>query len=128
MIFVRMAAMALVSVAWSVVGAAHAADANAGREVFKKCAVCHRLEPNRNAMGPSLYGVVGRKAGTAPGFKYSAALKGADFEWTAELLDRWLRNPKGLVPGTKMPFAGLPNSEDRANVIEYLRQSARGPS
>lgn len=103
-----------------------AGDADAGREVFKKCAVCHRLEPNRNAVGPSLHGVVGRKAGSMPGYSYSKALKAAEFVWTPGQLDQWLQNPKSLVPGNKMPFPGLPESSDRANVIEFLRQTSNG--
>lgn len=106
--------------------AAQAGDPNAGREVFKKCAVCHRLEPNRNAVGPSLYGVIGRKAGSVAGYSYSKALKAAEFVWTPEQLDQWLRNPKSLVPGNKMPFPGLPESNDRASVIEFLRRTSNG--
>lgn len=122
----HMAATAVVLIA--LLPEVRAGDAEAGREVFRKCAACHRLEPHRNAVGPSLYGVIGRKAGSAPGYSYSKALKAVDFIWTPEQLDRWLRNPKSLVPGNKMPFAGLSADGDRANVIEFLKQSgSRAP-
>lgn len=101
------------------------ADASAGKQVFKKCITCHKLEAGKNGVGPSLHGIVGRKAGTAPGYRYSKAMKEADFVWTRERLDEWLINPRKMIAGTKMPFAGLPSQEDRDNVIEYLAQSAK---
>jgi cytochrome c len=105
----------------AVAGSAFAADANAGKEVFtKKCAMCHSVEAGKNKMGPSLAGVVGRKAGTAPDYNYSDAMKGYGKEWTAETLEPWLTDPKATVPGTKMVFAGLKNKDDRDNVIAYL--------
>lgn len=95
-------------------------DPVAGKAVFAKCAICHRVEPGKNFLGPSLFGVVGRKSATEPGFSYSAAMKNADKTWNPATLDVYLTNPKALVPGTKMIFPGLPKAEDRANVIAYL--------
>jgi cytochrome c len=71
-------------------------------------------------VGPSLFGVVGRPAGTAPGYNYSEANKSSGKTWDDATLDTYLTNPKALVPGTKMVFPGLPDAADRANVIAYL--------
>ena len=101
-------------------GAARAADADAGKRVFNKCAVCHSPAAGKNGVGPSLHGVVGRKSGTAPGFNYSEAMKSANKTWDEATLDTYLTDPKAAVPGNKMVFPGLPNAEDRANVIAYL--------
>ena len=76
----------------------------------------------RNKIGPSLYGVLGRKAGTAPGYAYSPALKGAGWVWTKAMLDKWIAGPKTVLPGTRMIFPGLPNPQDRADVIAFLAQ------
>ena len=99
-------------------------DAERGRLIFAPCRTCHypeKLVGNHN--GPSLYAIFGRKAGTREGFEYySDTLKNADFVWTPELLDLWLANPGGFLPGSSMVFVGLPNAQDRADLIEYLKQ------
>ncbi len=102
-------------------GAAHAdGDPAAGKEVFKKCVICHSTDENVNKLGPSLYGVVGRPSGSIADYHYSDAMKAANKVWDAKTLDVYLADPKGTVPGTKMIFAGLKDSTDRANVIAYL--------
>jgi cytochrome c len=108
-------------------GAARAdGDAEAGKNVFKKCHACHNVgEGAKNAVGPELNGVVGRKAGTAEGYNYSEANKNSGITWDAATLDVYLKNPKEKVPGTKMAFPGLPSDKDRADVIAYL--STMGP-
>ena len=78
-----------------------------GKEVFKKCSLCHATEAGKNKIGPSLAGVVGRDAGTAPNFNYSDAMKNSKKKWTAEELDTYLTEPRKDVPGTKMIFPGL---------------------
>jgi cytochrome c len=100
---------------------AHAGgNAAAGATVFKRCAMCHSVEPGKKtAMGPNLFGVTGRKAGLAE-FNYSPAMKGSDIVWTPDKLDAFLLKPAATVKGTRMAFAGLPKPEDRANVIAYL--------
>ncbi|GIX18021.1 MAG: hypothetical protein KatS3mg119_2207 [Rhodothalassiaceae bacterium] len=103
-----------------------AGDPARGEQLFKRCRACHSVEPGRNKIGPSLYGVVGRKAGTAPGYAYSPALKGAEWVLTEEMLDKWIAGPKKVLPGTKMIFPGLPNPQDRADVIAFLKQ--HGPA
>jgi cytochrome c len=102
-------------------GSAYAAgDAEAGKEVFKKCALCHTIEPGKNKIGPSLAGVMDRQAGTAPNFNYSDAMKNFGHKWTPEELDTYLVDPRKIVPGTKMIFPGLKDAKDRQNVIAYL--------
>jgi len=97
-----------------------AGDAAKGEETFKKnCFVCHSLE-DKVKVGPSLHGVVGRKAGTYPGFAYSDANKNSGLTWDEATLEVYLTDPKAKVPGTKMIFMGLKNADDRANVIAYL--------
>jgi cytochrome c len=104
-------------------GAASAQDAAAGEKVFMKCKACHQIgEGAKNAVGPVLNGVVGRKAGTYPGYSYSEANKSSGITWDEATLKEYLKNPRGKVPGTKMIFPGLPKDEDIANVIAYLKQ------
>lgn len=100
---------------------AMAADAEAGAKVFKtQCAVCHSPVAGKNMVGPSLFGVVGRVAGSAPGFKYSAANKGSGVTWDEANLDKYLPNPRAFIAGTTMTYAGLKNDAQRADLIAYL--------
>jgi cytochrome c len=104
-------------------GAARAAgDADAGKTVFTRtCAACHSNEAGGpRKLGPTLFGVVGRKAGTVEGFRYSQANKNSGITWTPEVLDEYLKDPKAKVPGTIMAFAGLKNDTERQNIIAYL--------
>jgi cytochrome c len=95
-------------------------DAAAGKAVFRKCAICHSPSQGQNRVGPSLYAVYGRPAGIVPSYSYSDAMKNSGKVWNPATLDTYLTNPRALVPGNKMSFAGLPNAADRANVIAYL--------
>jgi cytochrome c len=101
---------------------AHAAgDAAAGQALFKKkCGICHSPVAGQNRIGPSLFGVVGRKAGTEAGYTYSDAMKNANRTWDAATLNVYLTNPRQDIPGIKMIFPGLPDQTDRDNVIAYL--------
>jgi cytochrome c2 len=101
-----------------------AGDVAAGEKVFSRCAACHATEAGANKVGPSLAGIVGRKAGTLPGFKYSPALAKANITWDESSLDKFLQNPTGLVHGTQM-FTNVPNGDDRQNVIAYLESLVR---
>jgi cytochrome c len=104
-------------------GVALAQDAEAGALVFAKCRVCHQIgETAKIAVGPVLNGVVGRKAGTYPGYSYSAANKESGITWDEATLKEYLKNPRAKVPGTKMIFPGLPNEQDIGNVIAFLKQ------
>jgi nitrite reductase (NO-forming) len=101
-----------------------AGDAAAGRLVFRKCQACHAIEPGKNMLGPSLSGIIGRKAGTEAGYSYSPAMKSADIVWNQDTLDKYLADPAKVVPGNKMPFPGLKTDHDRADVIAYLAGGA----
>ena len=111
-----------------VLGAATAAQASgdpvAGEKIFTKiCRQCHLVGPDgHNFYGPTLNGIVGRPAGTVPGFDYSEANKNSGIVWTEDALKVYLREPQHNVPGTKMTFAGLKNPKDVDNVIAYLKQ------
>lgn len=95
----------------------------AGEIVFKKnCAVCHTLEAGKNKIGPTLAGVVDRKAGSVPGFAYSTANKNSGDTWDEQTLDIYLTDPKKFMPGTKMVFAGVKNPTDRKALVEYLKE------
>jgi cytochrome c len=97
-----------------------AGDAEAGKTVFKKCGLCHNIEPGKNKIGPSLFGVVGRESGSAPNFNYSEAMKNFKHQWTPQELDTYLADPRQVVPGTKMIFPGLKDEKERQDVIAYL--------
>ena len=102
--------------------AAMAQDAAAGEKVFLKCKVCHQIgDTAKNIVGPVLTGVVGRPAGTYPGYSYSDANKNSGLTWDEATLTVYLKNPRAKVPGTKMTFPGLPSDDDIANVIAYLK-------
>jgi cytochrome c len=104
-------------------GAASAQDAALGEKVFLKCKACHQIGENaKNAVGPVLNGVVGRKAGTYPGYSYSDANKNSGLTWDEATLKEYLKNPRAKVPGTKMIFPGLTKESDIDNVIAYLKQ------
>jgi cytochrome c2 len=104
--------------------------AAAGEQVFKRCAACHMVGPDaKNRVGPELNGIVGRPAGTLEGFSYSKAMVEAGaggLVWDDATLDAYLADPKAMVKGTKMAFAGLKSEEDRQAVIAYL--AAQGGS
>lgn len=100
-------------------------DADKGEKVFRKCKACHAVEAGKNKVGPSLHNIVGRAAGSVEGFRYSDAMtafgEGGNV-WDDATLSAYLEKPKDVVPKTKMAFAGLKKSEDRDDVIAYLKQ------
>lgn len=96
------------------------ADAAAGEKVFGKCKACHKVD-GTDGVGPHLNGVVGRAVASVGGFNYSDPMVAHGGAWEAEPLQVFLTDPKGVVPGTKMAFAGLKKAEDRANLIAYLQ-------
>jgi cytochrome c len=96
-----------------------------GATVFNQCKVCHQVGPTaKPGVGPVQNGVVGAKAGSRPGYTYSPAMKEAGEKgivWDEATLDKYLENPRAMVPGTKMAFAGLKSEKDRLDVIAYLK-------
>jgi cytochrome c2 len=98
-------------------------DAVHGKVVFDQCKVCHSLDAGKNGVGPSLKGIVGTAAGDVAGYTFSPAMKKSGLTWTPDTLSAFLQSPMKKVPGTKMPFAGLPNAKDRDDVIAYLAKN-----
>jgi len=97
-----------------------ASDVEAGKNDFKKCALCHATEAGKNKIGPSLFGVIGRKAASLDNYSYSEAMKKFDHTWDAQTLDTYLADPRATVPGTKMIFPGIKDETERQDVIAYL--------
>jgi cytochrome c len=101
--------------------AALAADPAAGEKIFKtQCGICHAVAAGENRIGPTLFGVVGRRAGSVPGFNYTADHKKLDITWNAANLDKYLTNPHAMVPDTSMVYAGLKDDAQRADLVAYL--------
>lgn len=94
-------------------------DASRGKALYQACTSCHSIDDDD--IGPRHRGVVGRRAGTVPGYAYSAALKASGIVWDRETLDRWLTNPSAMVPGTRMFFL-IDNPQSRADIIAYLSE------
>jgi cytochrome c len=116
------AAVALLAAA----GAARAdGDAARGEKQFVECATCHTLERGVNNVGPSLFGLFGRKAGDVADYRYSPALKKSGITWTPQTLDTYIADPQQQVPGNRMPYAGLPDAAARADLIAYLQQATK---
>jgi cytochrome c len=104
-----------------VVPAAHAADAAHGASVFdEECSDCHSVKPDKNKKGPTLFGVVGRPAGSIGAFNYSDAMKASGITWSPDRLSAYVSAPKKIVPGGKMKYDGLAGDQDRADLIAYL--------
>jgi cytochrome c len=104
------------------------ASADHGAQIAKQCATCHNFQEGQGKkVGPDLYGVVGRKIASVASFGYSAALKGMNGTWTFDELNKWLADPRAMVPGTAMTFAGLSSEKQRADVIAYLDTLSPNP-
>ncbi|GBD48742.1 c-type cytochrome [Methylopila sp. Yamaguchi] len=123
----RSLALAFAAALGAAAGAqpASAGDADRGKLAFGRCAACHALTPDAAGLpGPSLAGVIGRPAAQLPNFRYSPALKRSGLTWTEDTLDRFLANPQGVVRGNRMPFSGVGDAAERADLIAYLARDA----
>ena len=100
-----------------------AGDVSKGKKVFNKCKSCHSLTKNR--MGPALGGIFGQKVGTVKGYRYSKAMRNSTIVWDEETLDKFLKNPKKYIKGTKMRYRGIKKQTSRDNLIKYLRRFLR---
>ena len=100
---------------------ANAADPVNGKKVFKKCVACHSLQEGKNKIGPSLYNLLYRKAGSVEGYKYSKAMKNSGVVWDEESLDEFLTKPRKFIPKTKMSFRGIKNKSLRDDLISFLK-------
>jgi len=100
----------------------HAQDADAGKRVFNKCLACHAIGPGATTkVGPELNGLIGRKAGSVAGYNYSAANNNSAITWTEDEFTGYIRNPQGVVKGTKMTFAGLKSDKEIADLTAFLK-------
>jgi cytochrome c2 len=88
---------------------------------FAVCKACHSVEPGKNGIGPSLAGIWGEKAGAVPGFDFSDAMKASNLTWNQATLDKYLTDPKGTVPGTKMSFGGVKDAAKRQAIIDWIK-------
>jgi cytochrome c len=104
------------------------ADTEAGQLTFNNaCRTCHTTKEGDNRLGPNLHNIIGRKAGSLPDYGYSTAMKGADFVWDEEKLDRFIASPDELVPGNSMkPYGGLASTDDRARIVSFLQSVTSG--
>jgi cytochrome c len=121
----RVSALFLVS---TLASTAHAGgDAARGADIFKQnCSMCHSPEPGQNLVGPSLFSVVGRTAGSITDFSYSSAMKGSGITWTADRLMAYLKAPRKYIPGVKMMFPGLSDEQEREHVVAFLATLGNG--
>ena len=100
-------------------------DAARGEVKFQDCAACHKLEAGANNVGPSLHGIFERKAGELADFRYSPAIKRSEISWTPETLDKFIADPQAMVPGNRMPYAGMASASDRADLMAYLQKATK---
>jgi cytochrome c len=116
----------VIPMAVAAVDAGSASDANArGALIYERCAACHALEADRT--GPRHCGLFGRRAGSVPGFPYSSAMRKSNIVWNGASLDRFLKAPTTVVPGTAMGYYGIKDDRERHDLISYLRNAGRGP-
>ncbi len=102
---------------------AAAQDVKRGEKVFADCRACHTIDPGANNIGPSLAGIIGRKAATVDGFRYSPAMKRSGIIWDKDTLAAFIADPQKAVPANRMPYAGMPEPKDVADLIAYLTQA-----
>ena len=100
-------------------------DAARGEARFRDCAACHQLEAGSNDVGPSLHGIFERKAAALTDFRYSPAMKRSGISWTPETLDKFIADPQAMVSANRMPYAGMANPNDRADLIAYLKKMSK---
>jgi len=117
---------ATLSITLLLVAAARAdGDPARGEARFQECAACHRLEAGANEVGPSLHGIFMRKAGELADFRYSPAMKRSGIIWTPETIEQYIADPQATIPANRMPYAGMTNAGDRADLIAYLVKATK---
>jgi cytochrome c len=118
--------IAAVALLLAATGAARAdGDAARGEKRFEECATCHSTQAGVNGVGPSLHDVFGRKAGGLDDYRYSPAMRRSGVTWTPQTLDTFVADPQKAVPNNRMPFAGMPDAADRADLIAYLEKASK---
>jgi cytochrome c len=121
-----LAVATLVTISFYVVGARSDGNPNRGQRVFGACAACHSLQPDQNMTGPSLAGLWNRKAGSVANFNwYSPALQQSNIVWNDKTLDDWIKDPQLVMPENQMTFAGIKDSQQRADLLAYLKEAMK---
>lgn len=110
----------LIAAGLLLASAAHAQNAQRGQKLFEECAACHSIERGVNGVGPSLAGMLGRKAGENPEFRYSPALRRSGITWNVEKLGEFVADPQKVIPDNRMPYSGMPDAGSRADLLAYL--------
>jgi len=122
----RRAASLAVLAALASLPAFASGDADEGKKVFNQCKACHTVEKGgKNAVGPNLHGVFGRKAGAVSDFKYSDQVKKSGIVWSDETIGKYVADPKGYIPGNKMAYAGLKREKQIADLLAYLKDATK---
>jgi cytochrome c len=120
---IQIAVAALALAVWSIAGTVHAQDVAAGEQSFRKCLPCHAIgEGAKNKVGPELNGLDGRHSGTAPGYSYSEANKKSGIVWDKANFEKYINDPRAMIPGTKMIFPGIKNPKEVDNLWAYVGQ------
>lgn len=122
---VALSVFALLALSFTIGSAQAAGNPEEGRKAFAKCRACHQLDAGKHAVGPSLKGVFGRKAGTTEGFKYSDAMKNSGVTWSDDTIAQYLADPKGFIKGNKMVFPGIKRETEIADLIAYLKDATK---
>jgi cytochrome c len=99
---------------------AHAQDAARGQKLYEECAACHSIKSGESGVGPSLSGVVGKKAGENPDFRFSPAMRRSGITWSQATLNEFIADPQKMVPDNRMPYSGLADARGRADLVAYL--------
>ena len=128
-LIVMLSAMAYTLSSPSSLSQDSASQGNEQQQVFNNaCRSCHTIREGDNRLGPNLFKIVGRKAGSLPDYNYSTAMKGAGFDWDEEKLERFIANPDEVVPGNNMkPYGGLASADERKKVVAFLRSVTTRP-
>jgi cytochrome c len=106
-------------------GIATAQDVSRGKKLYEECIACHVPERGVNNVGPSLHGVFGRAAGEGADFRYSPAMKRSGISWNADTLNAFITDPQKVVPGNRMPYSGMVDAKNRADLIAYLQSAMK---
>ncbi len=118
-----MTALALLAMGATTQAARADGDPAKGAQVFRNCMPCHRIGPGAtNLVGPQLNGLEGRHTGSAPGYNYSPANKNSGIVWSKDEFEKYIQDPRKVIPGTKMFFAGIKKPADIENLWAFLKQ------
>ena len=98
-------------------------DAARGEKKFEECHSCHSLDRDAESVGPSLFGMFGRKAGEGADFRYSPAMKRSGIVWAPQTIDTFITDPQAMVAANRMPYAGMPDAADRADLMAFLQKT-----